>query len=133
MNGFLDEDGCPDEIRSFIDSDQDSIVDIIDECPEEPEIFNNYQDGDGCPDRFYEDRSLYEFPDVDNDGIDDRWDQCLDQAENFNGYLDWDGCPDTFASENIGGNLDPDYDGIPSRSESAKESCGAKSGHPSSS
>jgi tetratricopeptide (TPR) repeat protein len=33
------------------DSDGDGIPDITDKCPDEPELFNGFQDEDGCPDR----------------------------------------------------------------------------------
>ncbi len=40
-----DHDGCPEP-----DNDQDGIVDILDDCPNVPEIFNTWRDVDGCPD-----------------------------------------------------------------------------------
>ncbi|MGH9877496.1 MAG: choice-of-anchor U domain-containing protein, partial [Nitrososphaerales archaeon] len=49
VNGFLDEDGCPDEIP-IPDTDGDGILDNVDQCITEPETFNGFQDGDGCPD-----------------------------------------------------------------------------------
>jgi outer membrane protein OmpA-like peptidoglycan-associated protein len=45
MDGFEDEDGCPD-----LDNDQDGIPDIEDLCPNEPETKNGFADEDGCPD-----------------------------------------------------------------------------------
>ena len=33
-----------------IDGDSDGIVDIIDQCPDVRETYNQYQDEDGCPD-----------------------------------------------------------------------------------
>lgn len=33
------------------DSDGDGIPDSRDQCPDQPETYNGYQDGDGCPDR----------------------------------------------------------------------------------
>jgi len=36
------------------DTDQDGIPDDEDQCPTEPETFNNYQDDDGCPDEAHE-------------------------------------------------------------------------------
>jgi outer membrane protein OmpA-like peptidoglycan-associated protein len=38
-------DGCPD-----VDSDGDGIVDRVDKCPFDPEVFNDLADDDGCPD-----------------------------------------------------------------------------------
>jgi outer membrane protein OmpA-like peptidoglycan-associated protein len=45
MDGFEDEDGCPDP-----DNDKDGIPDVSDACPNEPETVNGFQDEDGCPD-----------------------------------------------------------------------------------
>jgi hypothetical protein len=45
IDGFEDEDGCPDE-----DNDQDGILDIIDACPDEAEDLDGFEDDDGCPD-----------------------------------------------------------------------------------
>ena len=45
MDGFEDDDGCPDP-----DNDNDGIPDKNDKCPNEPETINGYQDEDGCPD-----------------------------------------------------------------------------------
>ena len=38
--------GCPEP-----DLDHDGLPNSTDRCPERPETFNNYEDGDGCPDR----------------------------------------------------------------------------------
>jgi outer membrane protein OmpA-like peptidoglycan-associated protein len=46
LDGFEDDDGCPDP-----DNDQDRILDASDECPESPEVYNAFEDEDGCPDR----------------------------------------------------------------------------------
>lgn len=32
------------------DLDRDGIADDVDDCPNEPEVLNDYRDGDGCPD-----------------------------------------------------------------------------------
>ncbi len=45
MDGFEDEDGCPDP-----DNDGDGILDADDACPLEAEIVNGIDDEDGCPD-----------------------------------------------------------------------------------
>src|SRR5258708_12833045 len=45
MDGFEDDDGCPD-----LDNDKDGIPDATDKCPNDPETKNGYQDDDGCPD-----------------------------------------------------------------------------------
>ncbi|HUH04071.1 MAG TPA: OmpA family protein [Kofleriaceae bacterium] len=87
MDGFQDEDGCPD-----LDNDNDGLADKIDDCPNEPEDKDGFQDEDGCPDL-----------DNDADGLADKIDQCPDQAEDVDGFEDEDGCPD----------LDNDGDGVP--------------------
>ena len=46
IDGFEDEDGCPDP-----DNDQDRILDVDDACPNDPETYNGFEDEDGCPDR----------------------------------------------------------------------------------
>ena len=46
MDGFQDEDGCPD-----LDNDGDGIPDDKDKCPNEAEVFNGVEDDDGCPDQ----------------------------------------------------------------------------------
>jgi hypothetical protein len=45
MDGFQDDDGCPD-----YDNDHDGIPDVKDKCPNQPETINNFKDDDGCPD-----------------------------------------------------------------------------------
>lgn len=83
-----------------LDYDRDGIVDQIDECPLRPEVYNFFEDEDGCPDSVTEHISTkYEFPDTDGDGIEDRLDKCVDLPENINGYLDNDGCPEIPATE----------------------------------
>ncbi|NUO48325.1 MAG: OmpA family protein [Polyangiaceae bacterium] len=44
MDGFQDEDGCPDP-----DNDADGIADVTDKCPNVPEDKNRVEDDDGCP------------------------------------------------------------------------------------
>ncbi|MFW5921291.1 MAG: OmpA family protein, partial [Polyangiales bacterium] len=78
VDGFEDEDGCPDP-----DNDEDGILDEDDECPLEPEDVDGFEDEDGCPD-----------PDNDGDGILDVDDECPDEPEVVNGVDDEDGCPD---------------------------------------
>ena len=87
IDGFEDEDGCPDE-----DNDNDRILDIDDHCLNEPEDYDGFEDADGCPDL-----------DNDKDGIPDIADLCADNPEDIDGFEDEDGCPD----------LDNDNDGIP--------------------
>jgi OOP family OmpA-OmpF porin len=78
MDGFQDEDGCPDP-----DNDGDGIPDAQDQCPNEAEDMDGFEDTDGCPD-----------PDNDGDGIPDAQDQCPTEPETKNGFEDDDGCPD---------------------------------------
>jgi outer membrane protein OmpA-like peptidoglycan-associated protein len=65
------------------DGDGDTIRDIDDSCPADPEDKDNFEDADGCPD-----------PDNDKDGIADGQDKCPNEAEVYNGKDDEDGCPD---------------------------------------
>lgn len=51
----LPPDGCP-----VSDSDSDGIDDAQDACPQEPETFNAFEDGDGCPDTMPEDLGAFE-------------------------------------------------------------------------
>src|SRR4029453_16972992 len=44
--GMVENRGCPDR-----DGDGDGIVDRLDKCPKEKEIFNGFEDEDGCPDK----------------------------------------------------------------------------------
>ncbi len=83
VDGFEDEDGCPD-----YDNDGDGIYDHVDQCPNDPEDKDGFQDEDGCPD-----------PDNDGDGIPDVQDACPNDPETFNGYKDEDGCPDEKPTE----------------------------------
>ena len=87
IDGFEDDDGCPD-----LDDDGDGIPDDVDECPRQAEDVDGFQDGDGCPDA-----------DNDGDGIPDAVDQCPDVSEDKDGFEDDNGCPD----------VDNDGDGIP--------------------
>jgi outer membrane protein OmpA-like peptidoglycan-associated protein len=68
-----------------VDQDTDTIPDIVDVCPAEPEDFDGDNDEDGCPET---------SEDSDGDGIINAVDQCPDQAEDLDGFKDSDGCPD---------------------------------------
>jgi hypothetical protein len=92
-DGYLDEDGCPDD-----DNDADGIPDHQDRCPDDAEDKDGFQDQDGCPDK-----------DNDADGIQDGYDSCPDQPEDKDGDRDEDGCPDN----------DRDRDGV----EDDKDKC----------
>lgn len=47
VDGFEDEDGCPEEDPDF---DRDGVADSFDECPDAKETINGIEDEDGCPD-----------------------------------------------------------------------------------
>ena len=93
--------GAPRAFVGFIfepsigDRDGDGYKDDVDQCPDDPEDFDDFEDEDGCPE-----------PDNDKDGILDVDDKCPNDPETKNGYQDEDGCPDN-------ANLDRDGDGIP--------------------
>jgi len=77
MDGFQDEDGCPD-----LDNDRDGIADSDDKCPDVAETVDGWKDEDGCPD-----------PDNDGDTFLDVDDLCPDRAEDGQGDRPDDGCP----------------------------------------
>lgn len=87
MVGFIFE-------PSIGDRDGDGYRDDTDQCPNEPEDFDNFGDEDGCPD-----------PDNDRDGILDVDDECPMVPEDRDGDADQDGCPE-------GNEGDRDGDGI---------------------
>ncbi len=74
-----------------LDRDKDGIPDEQDRCPTLPEMFNDLEDDDGCPE-----------PDGDYDGIADALDQCPIEPEDLDGFQDADGCPE----------VDNDEDGL---------------------
>ena len=75
---------CQDIEIVVADSDGDGYLDDVDQCPQDPEDFDNYEDEDGCP----------EDQDTDKDGIADSKDLCPTEPEDFDGDQDEDGCPD---------------------------------------
>lgn len=74
------------------DIDEDGIPNKLDNCPNAPEDFDGFNDGDGCPEL-----------DNDNDSIPDASDKCVNDPEDFDGFNDEDGCPE----------FDNDEDNIP--------------------
>lgn len=74
----------PDPIKIVEDSDNDTILDDIDECPDEPEDMDGFEDADGCPEN-----------DNDKDGVFDEVDKCPNEAEDKDGWMDEDGCPES--------------------------------------
>lgn len=99
IDGFKDDDGCPDT-----DNDGDAFLDDADKCPNEAETVNGLQDDDGCPD----------VGDKDGDGINDDADKCPEEAEDSDGFQDSDGCPD----------LDNDADGVVDASDRCPDEAG---------
>lgn len=73
------------------DADKDGIPDEEDACIDQAEDFDDFEDGDGCPDS-----------DNDGDGIADVDDACANDSEDFDEFEDDDGCPEA----------DNDADGI---------------------
>ncbi len=65
------------------DPDRDGLAGTDDRCPYDPEDFDDFEDGDGCPD-----------PDNDMDRVLDRDDECPNDPEDADGFEDEDGCPD---------------------------------------
>ncbi|MGB0679538.1 MAG: OmpA family protein [Polyangiales bacterium] len=72
------------------------------QCPQGPEDFDGFEDGDFCADL-----------DNDADGLHDAEDSCPNDAEDRDGFADEDGCPD----------LDHDADGVPD----ARDQCPTES------
>jgi hypothetical protein len=136
MDGYEDQDGCPDadndgdtitddadkcvndseDLDGFQDTDgcpekdndKDGLEDANDRCPLEPETKNGFRDEDGCPD----------VPDSDADGVSDTEDKCPEEAEDTDGFDDTDGCPD----------LDNDNDGVPDAADECVDEAETKNG-----
>ncbi|MFT4621484.1 MAG: outer membrane protein OmpA-like peptidoglycan-associated protein [Myxococcota bacterium] len=135
MDGFEDDDGCPDD-----DNDKDGILDVSDQCPNRPEDVDDFEDADGCPDEDNDRDQILDIhdscpydpedydgwqdldgcpdPDNDGDGIPDAQDLCANAAETFNGFTDDDGCPDEkpFVDTDGDGYVDSE-DGCPAEPE----------------
>ena len=101
--GLLPGKAANPDVRAFLgivfepsigDRDGDGIKDDIDQCPDDPEDFDDFEDEDGCPEL-----------DNDRDGIPDVDDQCPNEPEDKDDFEDEDGCPE-------GNQLDRDGDGI---------------------
>ncbi len=87
---------------SIGDRDGDGIKDDVDQCPDDPEDFDDFEDSDGCPD-----------PDNDRDGIPDVDDECPNIPENYNGFQDEDGCPDHVDNDRDGDGIPDEIDQCP--------------------
>lgn len=94
----VDNTPPPKPVEPDRDSDNDGIPDRLDACPQEAEVVNGVDDGDGCPE-----------PDPDHDNIVGATDKCPDAPEDFDKFEDDDGCPDP----------DNDKDGV----ADAKDAC----------
>ncbi len=101
--GFMPDKGGNPDFRGFMgivfepnigDRDGDGLKDDVDQCPDDPEDFDDFEDEDGCPE-----------PDNDRDGILDYDDECPNDPEDKDGFEDEDGCPE-------GNEFDRDGDGI---------------------
>jgi outer membrane protein OmpA-like peptidoglycan-associated protein len=109
--GFLGDYGAARAGRLFVgfifepsigDRDRDGYKDDVDQCPDDPEDFDDFEDEDGCPD-----------PDNDRDGILDVDDKCPNDPETKNGLEDEDGCPDGRVSDRDGDGIPDDVDKCP--------------------
>jgi OmpA-OmpF porin, OOP family len=87
---------------SIGDRDGDGYKDDVDQCPDDPEDFDDFEDEDGCPE-----------PDNDKDGILDVDDKCPNDPETKNGYQDEDGCPDSTTFDRDGDGIPDDVDKCP--------------------
>jgi outer membrane protein OmpA-like peptidoglycan-associated protein len=65
------------------DTDGDGYLDDVDDCPYDPEDFDDFEDEDGCPE-----------DDNDSDGYVDWEDDCPNDPEDFDLWEDDDGCPE---------------------------------------
>ncbi|MEZ4399802.1 MAG: OmpA family protein [Kofleriaceae bacterium] len=103
MDGYQDEDGCPEA-----DNDGDGVPDASDQCPMDAEDADGFKDDDGCPD-----------PDNDGDGLADAADKCPNEAEDADGFQDEDGCPDP----------DNDGDGVLDANDTCPDTLETKNGY----
>jgi len=87
---------------SIGDRDGDGLKDDVDQCPDDPEDFDDFEDEDGCPE-----------PDNDKDGILDVDDKCPNDPETKNGFEDQDGCPDDTTFDRDGDGIPDDLDKCP--------------------
>ncbi len=70
------------------DRDQDTVADVVDECPNEKEDLDGNEDDDGC-------REVDPTGDEDGDQVPNYEDACPDVKEDIDGDNDGDGCPET--------------------------------------
>ncbi len=84
------------------DRDGDGLKDDVDDCPDSPEDFDQFEDEDGCPE-----------PDNDKDGILDEDDKCPLNPEDKDDFEDEDGCPEGNKNDRDGDGLLDDVDQCP--------------------
>ncbi len=74
------------------DSDEDGIMDSLDQCPDQPEDKDGFEDGNGCPDVDNDNDGILDVDDGAADGS--MFGNCRDNPEDKDGFEDTDGCPD---------------------------------------
>lgn len=100
--------GFGSEKSGCTDCDDDGLINLQDECPNQAEDFDNFQDDDGCPEL-----------DNDGDGINDTDDECPFDPEDNDGFQDEDGCNDP----------DNDADGVLDGADRCPDSAEDMDGH----
>ncbi len=88
------------------DADRDRFANASDLCPYEPEDYDGFQDGDGCPE-----------PDDDQDGVLDIDDGCPNEPEDLDGFEDYDGCPEVSDEDSDGDGVSDANDRCPDERE----------------
>ncbi|MBN2531220.1 MAG: OmpA family protein [Deltaproteobacteria bacterium] len=91
---------------SIGDKDRDGIKDDIDQCPLDPEDYDEFLDSDGCPE-----------PDNDMDGLLDPDDACPLIPEDADGVEDEDGCPERNERDRDGDGILDEKDKCPDNPE----------------
>ena len=95
---------------SIGDKDRDGIKDDIDQCPLDPEDYDEFLDSDGCPE-----------PDNDMDGLLDPDDECPLIPEDADGVKDKDGCPERNDRDRDGDGILDENDKCPDNPEDHDE------------
>ncbi len=117
--GLLESAGGNPDARAFLgivfepnvgDRDGDGIKDDVDECPDDPEDYDDFEDQDGCPE-----------PDNDRDRIPDVDDKCPNTPEDRDGIDDEDGCPETDGADRDGDRIVDELDKCPDDPEDYDE------------
>ena len=96
VDGFQDEDGCPES-----DNDSDGVPDAGDRCMADAEDADGFEDQDGCPDS-----------DNDQDHVLDAQDACPNKAGSASTSPAANGCPDR------------DTDGVPDEQDACPDAAG---------